>query len=359
MKLKLILFLLFFPAALYAQIQSQKGAIILKSGDNLTGTVTYFYDQPNEISFSGDQGTRQVFTADQVTEIKLDNGEKFIAKRYKTNADSATLVLKVLIESPKISVYVREENSTEYYYVSKDDALHRLENNSVYEKQGDKKYLRKDHKYIGTLSSLMHDRMDLVQQLEKTSLRENSLTRIIREYNQGEASYEWQGDKKTEREPNWVFFAQYSKYGFSKDIPIEARGYGNKAGLQYYFSKHSRHSIKASMDYSSFRFGEEKAQMYGLGLRYEMAFKKTEKFSAYMLVHFLDIAYMSYSHPAEGYNENGLKSALRFRPSIGFESKLLPRMAAYAEINNLLVLEELPKSFSLGLKYDFGKTNWK
>lgn len=359
MKFKLVLFLLFFPAALYAQIQSQKGLITLKSGDNLTGTVTYFYDQPNEIRFSGDQGTRQVFTADQVSEIKLNNGEKFVAKRYKTNADSASLVLKVLIESPKISLYVREENSTEYYYVSKGDVLYRLDNNNVYESQGDKKYLRKDHKYIGTLSSLMYDRIDLVQQLEKTSLRESSLTKIIREYNQGEAIYEWQGGKKAGKEPNWVFFTQYSKYGFSKNSPIEARGYGNMAGLQYYFSKHSRHSIKASMDYSSFRFGEEKAQTYGLGLRYEMAFKKAEKFSAYMLVHLMDIAYVSYSLPEEGYNENGLKSALRFSPGIGFESKLLPRMAAYAEINNLLILEELPRSFSLGLKYDFGKTNWK
>ncbi|MCP2042814.1 hypothetical protein [Pontibacter sp. HSC-36F09] len=359
MKLKLILFLLFFPVALYAQIQSQKGAIALKNGDNLTGSITYFYDEPNEIRLSGEQGAKQVFTAEQISEIKLDNGEKFVARRYSTNADSVSLVLKVLIESPKVSLYKREENSSEYYYVSKDNALHKLENNSMYENQGGKKYLRKDHKYIGTLSSLMYDRIDIMQQLEKTTLKEGSLTKIIREYNQGDASYEWQGDKKAGKEPNWVFFTQYSKYGFSKNIPIEARGYGNMAGLQYYFSKHSRHSIKASLDYSSYRFGEENAHSYALGLRYEMAFKKAEKYSAYVLVHLIDAGYVSYSHPEEGYNENGFGAALRLSPGLGFESKLFPRMAVYAEINHLLVLEELPRSFSLGLKYDFGKTNWK
>ncbi|WP_133242706.1 hypothetical protein [Pontibacter virosus] len=300
-----------------------------------------------------------MFTADQISEIKLDNGEKFVAKRYKTNSGSASLVFKVLIESSKISLYVREDNTTEYYYVSKDDVLYRLENNNVYETQGNKKYMRKDHKYIGTLSAMMYDRLDIVQQLEKTSLRENSLTKVIQEYNQGEVGYEWQGDKKAAKEPNWVFFTQYSQYGLSKSSPIEAHGYGNMAGLQYYFSKHSRHSFKASMDYSFFRFGEEKANTFGLGLRYEMAFKKAEKFSAYMLVHLMDIAYVSFNHPEEGYNENGVLPLLRFSPGIGLESKPLPRVAVYAEINNLLIIEQLPRSFSLGLKYDFGKTSWK
>lgn len=325
----------------------------------MTGTITFFYDKPNEISFFDHQGVKQVLTANQVHEIRLENGEKFVAKRYKLYADSVSLVLKVLIESPKISLYVREENSTEYFYVSKDDVLYRLENNSVYEHQGNKRYLRKDHKYVGTLSSLMYDRIDLIQRLEKTGLSTNNLTKIIREYNQGEATYEWRGDREAGKESNWVFFTQHSQYAVDKNSPIEIRGYGNMAGLQYYFSKHSRHSFKASVDYSSVRFGEESVQGYGLGLRYEMAFKKVEKFSAYMLVHMVDIGYVSFSHPEEGYNENGLRAALRFSPGIGFESKLLPRVAAYAEINNLLVLEELPRSFSLGLKYDFGKTNWK
>ncbi|MDX5438521.1 MAG: hypothetical protein LPK03_15060, partial [Pontibacter sp.] len=216
-------------------------------------------------------------------------------------------------------------------------------------------------KYIGTLASLMYDRIDLVQQLDRIDLGENSLARVISEYNQGVATYEWLANIKAGRESNWVLFTQYSQYGISKHIPIpkEARGYGNMVGLQYYFSKHSRHSLKGSMHYNSFKFGEEGVRALGLGLRYEMAFKKAEKFSAYMLVHVMDIAYVSFTHPVEDFNENGLKLALYLSPGIGFETKPLPRFAAYAEINNLLVIEQLPRSFSLGLKYDFGKTSWR
>jgi len=359
MKLKLLLALLFFPAVVFAQIQSQEGKLILADGKALAGSVTYFYDKPAELYFFAESGAKHVYAPHQLQEIQLNNGEKFVSRNYKTNGDSASLLLKVLLESPKISLFSREENATEYFYVSKDDRLYRLENNEVYAQEGHKQYVRKDNKYIGTLSALMSDRMDLLENVRKAILQQKSLTKLIKEYNQGEETYEWKSGSKANREPNWVFFTQYSRYGFSKNFPVEARGYGNMAGFQYYFSKHSRHSFKASIDHSSFRFGEEGAQTFGLGLRYEMAFKKAEKFSAYMLVHMMDIAYVSYTHPEEGFNENGFLPALRLSPGLGLEAKPLPRVAVYAEINNLFIIEELPKSISLGLKYDFGKTNWK
>lgn len=358
MKFTLLLFLTFFPAAVFAQIINKPGELTLANGDVKTGFVSYFYDKPSEVIFSSEYGAKNVFQAKEIQGIKLENGERFVSKFYKTQGDSTFLVLKLIIESPKISLYVREDDATEYFYVSKDDALHRLENNKVYEKRGDKQYVRKDNQYVAILGALMADRVDIVAELDKVSLHEHSLAKVISKYNQGEATYHLLPGGKAEKESNWVLFTQYSQYGVPKEFARSARAFGNMVGLQYYFSQTSRHSLKVSADYINSVFNDESAVVYGLGLRYEWAFKKAESYTVYFQMHVAELGYVEYSNSRNRLNRNGFTTSLMLSPGIGFEYKPLPRVAVYGEVNNLLQLYNIPKSFSLGLKYDFGKTNW-
>jgi hypothetical protein len=359
MKLKLLLLLIFFPAVVFGQILNQNGKLTLTTGDELTGSITHFYDQPNEIIFFSQQGAKQVLPPHQVNEIKLDNGEKFVARRYKPNGDSVYIVLKVLIESSKISLFVREDDATEYFYVAKDDELHRLENNKVYEKQGHRRYVRKDNQYVAVLGAYMRDRMDLVQDLPKVNLQAHSLAKVISAYNQGEGTnYLMTGDID-KKEPNWVFFAQYSQFATPKDLPVPMNSFGHMVGLQYYFSKNSRHSLKASVDYLFTRINNESARLYGLGLRYEWAFKRAEKYNVYFQVPIGEIGYAVYNTKNSEWNKDGFAGYLRLHPGIGLELRPLPKMAVYGEINQLFNFEHLPKSFTFGLKCDFGKTSWR
>ncbi len=330
----------------------------LASGDVLTGAITYFYDSPSEVILYDEMGVKKVYEPKQVQTIKLDNGEKFITKYYRVNNDSSALLLQSLIESPGISLMMMENNATVYYYVSKGNTLYRLENNDVEVRQGGTVYKRKDNKYIGTLSSLMANRFDLLEGITKTSLNEKDLTKLVLDYNKGNISYSWRSDNASAKEHNWVFFAQYSHYGSSPDNPVTSRSSGQMLGLQYYFSKHSRHSLKVSFDHSYHRLGGDRIEATGLGFRYEYAFKKAETYGVYLLVQLADVAYLVETEEGEQQTYSHLALLPGFSPGLGFEVKPWSKLAFYAEINYLLRLDEIPKSFSVGLKYDFGKTSW-
>jgi hypothetical protein len=359
MKLKLLLFLIFFPAAVFGQMLNKPGELALRNGDILTGYITYFYDKPLEIIFSSENGTKQVYAAEQVRNIKLENGERFESKKYHAKGDSSYVVLKVLIESPKISLFVREDDATEYFYASKDDALYRLENNKIYENKGGKRYVREDKQYVAILGAFMRDRIDLVQDLPKVKLKAHSLAKVISEYNQGEETNHLMTGNIGKKEPNWVFFTQYSKFATPKDIPASMNAFGNMVGVQYYFSKDSRHSLKASVDYLFTSINNESGELYGLGLRYEWAFKRAEKYNIYFQVPIGELGYAVYNTNNSEWNKDGFAAYLRLHPGIGLELRPLPRMAVYGEINQLFNFANLPRSFTFGLKYDFGKTSWR
>lgn len=358
MKLKLLLILLLLSTAVSAQIQKEKGKLTLTNGDVLNGAITHYYETPTDIIFYNGQGAKEVFSSDQVNEIRLDNGAKFVAREYKTQEGKNTIILQVLLESPKISLYKREDNTAQYYYVSKENVLYRLENNEVEEYKGAKTYKRKDNKYIGTLSSLMSDNFQLTQKLDRVGLNESDLTRIITEYNQGEVSYYWKSDTKKPAEPNLVVFAQHSQLGSIYGNPTVGSSSGQMVGIQYYFSKHGRHSLKLSWDHSKYALEDENAKLSGLGLRYELAFKRAEYFNVYMMIHVIEMVHLSITDERGAKVEDGWNLMPRVSPGFGFEAKPLPRTAVYVEVNNLMQLDRLPKSFSLGLKYDFGKTSW-
>ncbi|MFD2999705.1 hypothetical protein ACFS7Z_04995 [Pontibacter toksunensis] len=357
MKLKLLLFLIFCSTVAYAQIQGEKGSLILKNGNILNGKVTYYYDNPNNIILNAHQDAKEMFSPEQVTEIKLENGEKFVAKPY--TMEDSIIILQVLLESPKISLFRREDNSELHYYVLKDATLHKLENNDIVVYQETKTYRKKDRKYVGTLSSLMPDRMDLVEKLDKVQLNEHDLTEVILEYNKGDLSYYWKSDNKVRRKPNWIAFTQYSQYGSVLGTPTAGYSSGMMIGLQYYFSKHSRYSFKVSLDYSSYILDDEEFSVKGLGVRYQHDIKKAEKYSFYLLLHVADIAHLTVVNERQVITTAGQLVLLpRFSPGVGFEARPFPRMAVYSEINHLLNLKYFPRSFSLGLKYDFGRTSW-
>lgn len=84
----------------------------------------------------------------------------------------------------------------------------------------------------------------------------------------------------------------------------------------------------------------------------------TQRTNIFAILHISDLSYVSkYDYKDDN---NKLDSYFlpmpRISPGIGLEYKTLKQLSFYVEINNLLNATHIPSSFSVGLKYDIGKT---
>lgn len=349
----------------FAQVQNEKGSVVLKNGMVMHGSITYLYDQPLNVIIHDSTGVNSTISPEQLKTINLDNGKRFISKTLIGKQDSSVLIFQTLIESPKISLFVREENDNKQFYVLKDNVIYDLVNNGQIIKTNDGTYKSYDKKYIGILKILMADQPDIIKKLDKIKLYEDEVVEVITEYNKGELTYFWQSNNKIKRGSYWVIFGQYSNYGsYLGGVQTINYCYGVVGGLQYYFTRSSRHSLKFALDYSNYNLAKynsltgeyslDNFKAYSFGCRYEYDFLKANKYSIYLMLHIADISYYIETNP----QSMGLIFYPRLNPGLGFELKPIKHIAFYAELNNILQINYIPNSFSAGLKYDLCKTNW-
>jgi len=349
---RLIFFGLFFHLAMVAnaQIQDQEGEIKLNAGESVTGNITFLPDDPNKITVIQNKD-RSVYAIDDIDIILLNDGRKFISGQYPDAVAGNFLLLQSIIESPKISLFLSMESDEPTFYVRKEGVLHKLENNVKHIDNDGKKYKSYDHQYIGILTALMNDNPDLTRKLETIDLNEKDLVSIITQYNKGDISYFMETKNKYTRSPNWLVFAQYSRYAtYWVDEAIDS--YGVVAGLQYYFSKEKRSSLKFSIEYAQLHYESENDKLYNLSLRYQFDLFRKEKYNIYLMMQMFDISHYTILYPDSQEEKTAISFVPRFSPGTGFEYKPVPKFAIYGEVNHLLQVENVPGNFSLGIKYD-------
>lgn len=356
MKLKVLVLvcMFFWVNAANAQVQSENGEVTLKSGNKVKGQVSYSYDEADKVIVAGEQG-RQTYLSSEVENIVLENGRKLVSRVYD-KASGETLLLQSIIESTGISLYSEEKSDVLRYYVEKGDQLYLLTNNKVKVVRDHVPYHRDDKKYIGQLSILMADRPEMTDKLKDIDLKEADLIKVIQAYNRGDASYYMESDNSLTRETNWLYFMQYSHYGtFLLDDVV---GGGGMAGFQFYFAKEKRSSLKFGFNHSVYRYNdEEEASLSGMNLYYQLDGIRKEKFTFYFLVHILDVSVAKTSGDPR-FISDGFAVHPRLSPGMGFELKPGPRWGLYAELNHLFQLQSLPLNYSLGFRYDIGKSAW-
>ena len=380
---KRFILLFLFPCCssfLFAQIENQKGEIINKSGNVINCSINYFNDQPTDIDTYDSFGVKKIIPTSEVKEIKLDNGKKFVVKKYFNKQDSVILIFQVIIESPMVNLLMRDENDNERFYVLKDNLLYRLENNEEYitpenkveyvHSVNDITYKKYNYQYIGILKIFMSDNPDILKKLDKIKLSSGDLIKIISEYNKGNITYFWDPTIKLKSETNWVLFGQYSNYCHVFDETTASPSYGIVAGFQLYFSRNGRNSFKFAMDYANYNYVYENpyytynpvksntyiknSKVYGISCRYEYDVLKAKNYSIYFMFHIADLSYYFDTDNYYGTKNNGITFRPRLSPGAGFEIKPWKLVAIYAELNHLLQ-GRIPGNFSVGLKYDFGK----
>lgn len=360
---KIFIILFYFHSMLaFAQINYERGKITFPDGNSMNRTISYFSDRPTEIIIEDSLGRTGMLSSVQISEMSLVDGRKFVSKSFGKEQDSIRLILQSLIESPEISLFSVDESGTTIFYVSKNNVLYKLEKNERIIKNESGTFKNYDNKYIGTLKALMADRPDIANQLDKIQLNETGMVDVISRYDKGNVTYFWQKNSKIRKIPYWVLLGQYCNYGsYLYGERTVAYSYGLKTGLQYYFSKGSRHSFRFTADYSKYNLKNtsntifDRVDVYNtisLGCSYEYDFVKTSAYSVFLLMHLADISYYSVLYHGDDTSEKGVFLFPRISPGIGAEIKPFSRLGFYGEINNILNLEMFPYSFSIGVKYD-------
>lgn len=358
MKLSLLYIFFFLPLSIFGQINKEEGEIRLKNGAAIKGEISYFYnDQESGIILNErNEGTRS-FQKEEVNEIMLYSGKKFVSKKYGHKGDSTVLILQSLIESPEISIYLANEDGSDFFYVSKNDLLYKLENNKINIERNGKSFSRYDHKYKGTLTILMSDQEGFGKKIEKVKYSENDFVKIVNEYNKGNLTYLWSTDNKFSRESNWLLYGHYSNYASYFHTESTGNSFGLFFGGQYYISKSSRSSFKMALDNSYFNSKWNKDKIVSLSLKYQYEVIQKQKYNFYLNGQLVDFSFISstgISSPKTRNQEpnNNFGILPRLSPGLGIEFKPSPNYYFFVELNHLFQLQLLPKNFSIGMKYD-------
>ncbi len=373
MKLLFTFSLLLLSLVSLSQIQNENGKLILETNDTIVGWITYYDDLSSTVTYKDDNDIENSCTIDCINEIILNNGIRYTTINYPDHKNGKVFVQKI-ISSKLINLFASEENGSTYYYVIKDSNTYRLENNYIIVEKDNKSYSRWDYKYLGTLKLLMSDKPELFDKIDKLKLNENDLVNIIIEYNQGDINYFMTTETAQAKSiSNWVTFGQYSNFGtYYSAEATNGYSYGIYAGLQLYFTRNHRHSLKFGLGYSHYElkrtyahqlgiqtFYTKKnayAEVYRIGITYEYLFFMTQRTNIYGLIHLGDYSYITeYEEESGDEITHSFLPKPTLSPGVGIEYKTLKKLSFYFEFNHLLNISYFPKNFSAGIKYDIGK----
>ena len=143
---------------------------------------------------------------------------------------------------------------------------------------------------------------------------------------------------------------------------------GFQVGAQYYFSSVSRSSFRFGIDISKYVFVETEHLQYWtrdvewthniktLSIKYQYDFVQQEKVRVYFLAHIVDIGHEKKTTEDDGHKDfSNFSFWPRLSPGMGADIKLGDKFSAFAELNNILQFNHVPKNFSIGARYSFRK----
>ncbi len=369
-RLLLLSLLLVFSISAFAQIQSEQGKVVLTDGQVIEGRITYFHDNPIAIKVYDTANNKQTFEPGDVDKITLDNGRRFVAKKYRSSSETNILIFQELVVSDYMSLYKREMPYRKFYVYTDNEVIELENNETTIEGNNGKRYSKMDHKYVGTLMILMQNRTDLIEKIQKTKFNEKSLASIVTAYTNGNVSYYFADAVKEDKKPYFQVYAHYTNHAGYYGVSTTGST-GFQVGVQYYFSSETRHSIRLGLDISNYEVNDT---FYGnnyshtqsvfkyktLSFKYQYDFVKEEKLRSYLLVHILDVGHMQRDVQELVYNpipktDTRAVYDLRFSPGVGFELYATQKVSLFAEVNHLFHFQHLPKNVSIGIKYSYRK----
>ena len=340
-----------------AQIYDQAGNIYLNNETILTGSITYMYDQSDQIFIVDSTGLKQILHPNQVKQIVLENGKRFAGFLYSRKNPPEFLIMQALVISEKISLYAREEGGALHFYVKKDSLLQRLDYDEEVVRIEGYHYNNKKYQYRGVMKSLMADRTDLYKIIDNLKFHERDMVNLVLLYDKGNVSYFFETEGKYDPVKSWKAMVQLNRFGSYYFERTTSFSWGIDVGPQYYFTNNFRNSFKFPICYSTYHLEDEDYTHYGISFKYQYDFYRTTRSIGYIswhlfdVVHFHEVNYGKYPH-----TDNGVSLRFRLSPGVGYEFRMVSHFFIYAEYFHLFQINGFPPNFAIGLKYDFGST---
>jgi hypothetical protein len=124
-----------------------------------------------------------------------------------------------------------------------------------------------------------------------------------------------------------------------------------QGGVQYYFSKESRHSLKLGLEYGIYTQPANEYdhfyQLVNLNISYYLDLYRMRHSAIYFNVRALDLTYVVDTDDSRSY----IFMLPRISPGFGFKYQI-NKLYLFVELNNMIQYKTVPYNFSCGLTFD-------
>jgi len=260
------------------------------------------------------------------------------------------MLVECIVEGAKLSLYKTNYNDDLQLFVLKDNQLYWLESGNKEFEIKSKIYIKEVFTYKGLLKVLMNDNPDLVSKVDKLTCTEKEVADLVIAYNEGNISYS--KNKKAarkERTPDWKIYSTYSNYSGNL-LLYDYPNFGNfgQIGTEYFLSEGSRHFFKLGLEYGKFfeKDNNDFTESFNLAINYNVDFYRSPNCNFYMDINL--------AHIGKYWDDTTSEFLVLpdLSPGIGFEYHISKQLDVFGEINNLLIIKNLPHDFLVGISFD-------
>ncbi|NOY50148.1 MAG: hypothetical protein GXO88_06280 [Chlorobi bacterium] len=333
--------------SLFAQKNLYDAKIYLNDGQVIKGNMFLYDSEPDIIAVEDEEG--------EITRYQLylvnfvENGGNLQRSLYYNDKYA---LFEALVEGEKMSLYRKNTSGDDIFYVLTSRKVYLLEGGKVIVEKGSKTFTTKSNRFKGVLKVLLQSEPELVKRADNIDYNQKDLSDIVVAYNGGRISFIKNEDVESKsRKPNLFVYAQYSnvvfRYFFTNDNQTPSF---LQAGVQYYFSRESRHSIKLGVEYGTYTPSEDesfdKIKTVQLSFAYYVDIFRMHNSAIYFNFLAANIGYYMRE------NDDNFAAVLpRLSPGFGFKYQVRD-FNFFVEINNALIYKGIPYNFSAGLSYD-------
>lgn len=333
---------------LSAQEHLLNANVHFKDNTAIEGNMFLYESEPDFITVENNSGEKNRYPLRSVDYIE---NQVTILRNFQY--ESTYKLLEALVESEKMSLYKKNSNETDLFYVVKSGEIYLLEGGKKTVIIDSKDYTADNYGYRGVLKALTRDDPSLSQKIDKVTYHQKELMDVVISYNNGKISYIKTGSlSKKNKKPNWLIYAQYSNNvsnGFFTMNNITPQFF--QAGVKLYLTEISRHSFKFGFEYGVYTdiydSDTNTNTLFSIAVTYQLDFFRTRRSNFYINIRIADLAYIKSSNSSDAM----IRPVPRISPGFGYEYRIQD-FFLFAELNNILLFKKIPYNFSVGIAYD-------
>ena len=337
--------LVILSTTLFSQEYVKDARVNFKDKSIVEGDFYYYPYNPTHVMVEDGKGKRKYF---EVSEIDFIEGKNSLVRNIPYKGTDK--LFECVVEGKKISLYKTFENEELKLYVLKDNQLLWLESGKKEVEHNWVRYSKDIYTYRGILKYLMNDKAELSKKVDRITCTEKEVAELVLAYNEGNITYFNNIDtKKIGSTPDWKIYSSYSNYAIAPAFfALPQEGTFGQFGAEYFFSEGSRHSFRFGFEYGNFLYKYQGGYIKSLNfnLNYNVDYYRSPNCNLYMNVRFAQVG------KTWAKSESEWLAVPQLYPGLGAEYRLIDKLEVFGEINNILIIKNLPHNIKIGITYD-------